>query len=73
MISAARSCCKGQVGDAFRSMIEGQRTLVRQITQAAMTLGGTATQIHVAMRERDASTTKQAAAVTRSAPPSARF
>lgn len=55
---------QGQVGDAFRSMIEGQRTLVRQIAQAAMTLGGTATQIHVAMREQDASTTKQAAAVT---------
>ncbi len=55
---------QGQVGDAFRSMVEGQRGLVRQIAQVAMTLGGTATQIHAAMREQDGSTTKQAAAVT---------
>lgn len=55
---------QGQVGDAFRSMVEGQRGLVKQITDVAMTLGGTATQIHVAMREQDGSTTKQAAAVT---------
>ncbi len=55
---------QGQVGEAFRSMIEGQRGLVRQIAEVAMALGGTATQIHAAMREQDGSTTKQAAAVT---------
>jgi methyl-accepting chemotaxis protein len=55
---------QGQVGEAFRSMVEGQRGLVRQIAEVALTLGGTATQIHAAMREQDGSTTKQAAAVT---------
>lgn len=55
---------QGQVGEAFRSMVEGQRGLVRQIAEVAMTLGGTATQIHAAMREQDGFTTRQAAAVT---------
>ena len=53
----------GQVGEAIRRMIDGQRALVRQISDAAMKLGGAATQIYAVMQEQEAATAKQAGGV----------
>jgi methyl-accepting chemotaxis protein len=54
---------EGQVGEAIARMIEGQRALVRQISDAAMKLGGAATQIYAVMQQQEAATAKQAGGV----------
>ena len=54
---------EGQVGEAVQRMIEGQRTLVRQITDAAMKLAGAAAQIYAVMQTQEGATSKQAGGV----------
>lgn len=54
---------EGQVGEAVQRMIEGQRTLVRQINDAAMKLAGAAAQIYAVMQAQEAATAKQAGGV----------
>lgn len=53
----------GQFGEAVQRMIDGQRALVRQISDAAMKLGGAAAQIYAVMQEQEAATAKQAGSV----------
>ncbi len=53
----------GQVGEAIQRMVQGQRALVGQISDAAMKLGGAATQIYAVLQEQEASTAKQAGGV----------
>ena len=60
---AAQTTLEGQVGQAIRQMIEGQRGLVRQIADAAMKLGGATAQIHSVMQEQEGATAKQAGGV----------
>lgn len=51
---------EGQLGEALRQMIEGQRTLIRQISAVAMKLGSASTQIYAVLEQQEAATARQA-------------
>ena len=50
---------EGQLGEALRQMIEGQRTLIRQISAVAMKLGSASTQICAVLEQQEAATARQ--------------
>lgn len=51
---------EGQLGEALRQMIEGQRNLIRQISAVAMKLGSASTEIYAVLEQQEAATARQA-------------
>ena len=54
---------EGQAAAAFNRMVEGQRTVVRELGRTAAQLGGAAAEIQAAARGQESMATKQAAGV----------
>jgi methyl-accepting chemotaxis protein len=54
---------EGQVADAFNRMVDGQRAMVRKISETSIQLGSAAAQIYAAAQEQEAASTQQAGGV----------
>jgi methyl-accepting chemotaxis protein len=54
---------KGPVADAFNAMVEGQRTVLQQLGEAALQLAGASSQIFAAAQQQQATATQRSAGV----------